>query len=463
MNTRYIAVFYLGVACLIGLIFFVLSQGSSLELAHFNLPAIQIRDGKSTSTGLANRFVHPIARVILEIIVILLTAKLCRIFTQKIGQPGVVGDIIAGIILGPSVLGNVLPGFTTIVFPPESLGSLQILSEFGLILFMFVIGMELDVGMLRNEAGVAVVISHASIVIPFLFGVILSCFLYKTYGSPNISFHAFALFIGIAMSITAFPVLASILRERGLFGTRLGSIAITCAAADDITAWCLLAIVVAFVKAGSMDASLYVLLFAVIYVAIMFFVVKPVLKRLLRTLVKEGVITPSSLAVIFLVLLISAYCSEIIGIHVLFGAFVAGIIMPDDPSFRKLVTEKIEDFALILLLPIFFAYTGLRTQIGLLNNISLWIDCSLIIFIAIAGKFLGSALAARIMGESAKDSLAIGVLMNTRGLVELVVLNIGYELGVLNATMFTMLVLMALVTTFMTSPVLNIIYRRSRE
>jgi len=206
-----------------------------------------------------------------------------------------------------------------------------------------------------------------------------------------------------------------------------------------------------------------VLLFAVIYVAIMFFVVKPVLKRLLRTLVKEGVITPSSLAVIFLVLLISAYCSEIIGIHVLFGAFVAGIIMPDDPSFRKLVTEKIEDFALILLLPIFFAYTGLRTQIGLLNNISLWIDCSLIIFIAIAGKFLGSALAARIMGESAKDSLVIGVLMNTRGLVELVVLNIGYELGVLNATMFTMLVLMALVTTFMTSPVLNIIYRRSRE
>jgi Kef-type K+ transport system membrane component KefB len=265
--------------------------------------------------------------------------------------------------------------------------------------------------------------------------------------------------MGIAMSITAFPVLARIIRERGLTNTRLGTIAITCAAADDITAWCLLAIVIAVVKAGAIGASVYILLHTVIYVAVMVFAVRPLLRYIMARRPESKLAQRSTLALIFIIMLLSAWCSEVIGIHALFGAFIAGVIMPNNWDFRKLMINKIEDVALVLLLPLFFVFTGLRTQVGLLNDASLWLTCLLIIVVAVVGKFGGSALAARYTGETVKDSLAIGALMNTRGLVELVVLNIGYDLGILSPQVFTMLVIMALVTTFMTNPLLNLINR----
>jgi Kef-type K+ transport system membrane component KefB len=259
------------------------------------------------------------------------------------------------------------------------------------------------------------------------------------------------------MSITAFPVLARIVQERGIHKTRLGTIVITCAAADDITAWCLLAAVIAIVKAGSFVSSIYIIGLAISYVLMMLFVVKPFLKRVGDLYANKNNLKKSVVAIFFLMLIVSSYLTEIIGIHALFGAFVAGAIMPDIAKFRNVFIEKVEDISLILLLPLFFVFTGLRTEIGLINEPYLWKITGYIILVAVIGKFLGSALAARFVGQSWQESLTIGALMNTRGLMELVVLNIGYELGVLSPKIFTMMVIMALVTTFMTGPALDLI------
>jgi Kef-type K+ transport system membrane component KefB len=331
------------------------------------------------------------------------------------------------------------------------------LSQVGLILFMFVIGMELDLKVLKNKANDAVVISHASIVIPFALGIGLSYFIYHQFAPAGVEFLAFSLFMGIAMSITAFPVLARIVQERGIHKTRLGTIVITCAAADDITAWCILAVVIAIVKAGSFVSSLYVIALALLYVLTMLFVVKPFLKRVGDLYAKKDNIKKSVVAIFFLTLIVSAYVTEVIGIHALFGAFMMGAIMPDISKFRNVFIDKVEDVSVILLLPLFFVFTGLRTEIGLINEPYLWKITGCIILVAVVGKFFGSALAARFVGQSWRDSLTIGALMNTRGLMELVVLNIGYELGVLSPKIFTMMVIMALVTTFMTGPALDII------
>jgi Kef-type K+ transport system membrane component KefB len=263
--------------------------------------------------------------------------------------------------------------------------------------------------------------------------------------------------MGIAMSITAFPVLARIIKERGLTKTPLGVLAITCAAADDVTAWCMLAAVIAIVKAGSITSSLFTIGLAIVYILFMLYIIKPWLQKISEKRVKEGMIDKTIIGISFFLLLLSAYFTEIIGIHALFGSFIAGVVMPNNIRFKEILTDKIEDVSTILLLPIFFAFTGLRTQIGLLNEGHLWVFCVLIISVAIIGKLVGSALTARIIGRSWKDSLSIGALMNTRGLMELIVLNIGYDLGVLGPEIFSILVLMALFTTFMTGPLLNFI------
>jgi len=291
----------------------------------------------------------------------------------------------------------------------------------------------------------------------------LAYFIYTDFAPEGISFLSFSLFIGISMSITAFPVLARIIQERGMQKTRLGAIAITCAAADDITAWCLLAAVIAIVKAGSIVSSVYTILLAVVYVFVMMKVVRPVLKKVGKSYEEGKESNKSRIALFFLVLLISSFVTESIGIHALFGAFMAGVVMPDSEKFRQMFINKIEDIALVLLLPLFFVVTGLRTEIGLLNSIHLWEVTGLIILVAVFGKFIGSTFAAKFTGQNWKDSLTIGTLMNTRGLMELVVLNIGYELGVLNTEMFSMMVIMALVTTFMTGPLLNLIQRVFRH
>lgn len=400
---------------------------------------------------------HPLALLLAQIITIIFVARLFGWICKKIGQPTVIGEIIAGIVLGPSLVGWYFPEFFGTLFPKESLGNLQFLSQIGLILFMFVVGMELDLKVLKNKAHDAVVISHASIIFPFALGMGLAYFIYQTFAPAGIPFIAFALFLGIAMSITAFPVLARIVQERGIHKTKLGTIAITCAAADDITAWCILAAVIAIVKAGSFVSALYIIGLAGLYVFLMLKVVRPFLKRVGDLSASRETLSKPIVAIFFLTLVISAYATEVIGIHALFGAFMAGAIMPENTRFRNIFIEKVEDVALVLLLPLFFVFTGLRTQIGLLNDPYHWWIAALIVAVGVTGKFFGSALAAKVVGHDWKNSLSIGALMNTRGLMELVVLNIGYDLGVLTPEVFAMMVIMALVTTFMTGPALDLI------
>lgn len=400
---------------------------------------------------------HPLALLLAQIVTIIFAARLFGWICMKMKQPSVIGEMIAGIVLGPSLLGLYFPEFSAFLFPKESLGNLQFLSQIGLILFMYIVGMELDLSVLRKKAHDAVVISHASIIIPFALGVGLSYFIYKEFAPDGIPFSSFALFIAIAISITAFPVLARIVQERNLHKTKLGTIVITCAAADDITAWCILAAVIAIVKAGSFASSIYVILMAIAYVFLMIKIVRPFVKRIGDLQAGKGIITKSIVAIFFLTLIISAYATEVIGIHALFGAFMAGAIMPENVKFRNLFIEKVEDVALVLLLPLFFVFTGLRTQIGLLNDTHLWMTAGFIIAVAVTGKFVGSALTAKFLRINWKDSLTIGALMNTRGLMELIVLNIGYDLGVLSPEIFAMMVIMALFTTFMTGPLLDFI------
>lgn len=400
---------------------------------------------------------HSVGLLLLQIIIIIIIARAFGWVFRKIGQPMVIGEILAGIVLGPSLLGAYLPEVSSFLFPQESLGNLSILSQIGLVLFMFVIGMELDLKLLRNKAHAAVVISHASIIIPFSLGVGLAYFIYTGYAPEHVQFSSFALFVGISMSITAFPVLARIIQERGIHKTKIGTVVITCAAADDITAWCLLAAVIAVVKAGSFVSSLYTIALAALYVFMMIRFVKPLLKKIGERYQLDKGLNKNLVVIFFLVLLISSFITETIGIHALFGAFMTGVVMPDNIEFRTRFIGKIEDIALVLLLPLFFVISGLKTQIGLLNNSQLWEITGIIILIAIVGKFAGSALAAKFVGQNWRDSLTIGALMNTRGLMELVVLNIGYDLGILNSEIFAMMVIMALVTTFMTGPTLNFI------
>ncbi|MBK7029315.1 MAG: cation:proton antiporter [Bacteroidales bacterium] len=316
---------------------------------------------------------------------------------------------------------------------------------------------SLDLKLLRNTAGTAVLVSHASIIFPYLLGVILSLFLFVDYAPANIGFLPFALFMGISMSITAFPILARILQERGLTKTPLGVMSLTCGAIDDVTAWAALAAVIAIVKSGSMIGAISTIGFTVIYMVVMLYLVQPFLIKVGKIYISRETINKTLVALIFALLLFSAYITETIGIHALFGAFVAGLIMPHNLDFKKNLIEKIEDISLVLFLPLFFAFTGLRTQINLLNEGHLWQVFFWVLGIAILGKFGGSALAARFGGLSWKISLSIGALMNTRGLIQLVVLNIGYELGILSPQIFAILVLMALITTFMTTPSLQLI------
>lgn len=411
-------------------------------------------DFKST---LVHSLQHPLAILLAQIVTIIIAARVMGWICIKIKQPVVIGEMLAGIILGPSLVGLYFPEFSHTLFPVESLSNLQFLSQIGLILFMFIIGMELDLNVLRSKAHDAVVISHASIVIPFTLGICLAYFLYLYHPPAHVEFLSYSLFIGISMSITAFPVLARIVQERGLQKSKLGAMVITCAAADDITAWCILAVVIAIVKAGDFASALYTIAIAIAYVLLMIKIVRPFLVRVGEVKgTREGLSKPV-VAIFFIVLLLSAYATEVIGIHALFGAFMAGAIMPESSRFRIAFIEKIEDVSTLLLLPLFFVYTGLRTQIGLLNDPQLWVITMVIILVAVIGKFAGSALAARFVGQNWKDSLSIGALMNTRGLMELIVLNIGYDLGVLSAELFSMMVVMALLTTFMTGPSLDLI------
>lgn len=454
-----IAFYFITILSFTVLIYFVLSNGKSLEgtknIISQNQAFVSTYD--QIHTLIKHNITHPLAILLLQIITIIFFARTFGFIFNKLGQPSVIGEIIAGVFLGPSFVGMWFPEFSAFLFPKESLGNLQFLSQVGLVLFMFVIGMELDLKVIKNKANDAVIISHASIIVPFGLGMLLAYYLYEQFAPSGINFISFSLFMGIAMSITAFPVLARIIHERNLTKTKLGALALTCAAIDDVTAWCILATVIAIVKAGSVAASFFTIGLAVIFVLIMIKVVQPFLKKMGEIYSNKEVLSLNIVAAIFGILLISSFIAEIIGIHALFGAFLAGVIMPPAVSFRRIIIEKTESVSLGMLLPLFFVFTGLRTQISLLNEGHLWQVFALIIGVAVAGKFLGSAFAARFIGHSWRDSLAIGALMNTRGLMELIVLNIGYDLGILTPEIFAMMVLMALFTTFMTGPSLDII------
>ena len=445
------------------LMYFIVLQGETLQG-----PDIVSKVSDLSSFGQFQETAHhnvtdSLAILLLQIITIIVVARIFGFFCKKIGQPSVIGEIAAGIFLGPSFVGHFYPEFSAFLFPATSLPNLKFLSQIGLILFMFIVGMELDLKILKTKAHESFVVSHASIIIPFSLGMGLAYFIYQEHAPDGISFLSYSLFIGISLSITAFPVLARIVQERGLTKTKLGNIVITCAAADDITAWCILAAVIAIVKAGSFVSALYTIAFAILYVAGMMGVVRPFLKKMGEIYSNKESLSKPIVAIFFITLLVSAYLAEVIGIHALFGAFLAGLIMPPNVNFRNVFIEKVEDVSLVLLLPLFFVFTGLRTQIGLLNDAASWQICGIIVLLAVAGKFLGSAFSAKFVGQSWRDSLIIGFLMNTRGLMELVVLNIGLDLGVLTPEVFAMMVIMALVTTFMTGPALNLINRFMKE
>ncbi|MDV6169735.1 cation:proton antiporter [Flavobacterium sp. DG1-102-2] len=460
--------FYIGVIVFFSaIIYWALQNGKTLEAGQ-NI--VEKASGKGQwqdfLDSLFHNLTHPLALLLVQIITIIFVARFFGWICRKIGQPTVIGEMIAGIVLGPSLVGTYFPEYSALLFPAASLGNLQFLSQIGLILFMYVVGMELDLTVLKNKAKDAVVISHASIIIPFTLGIILAYFVYQDLAPQGVAFASFGLFMGIAMSITAFPVLARIVQERGLHRTRIGALVITCAAADDITAWCILAAVIAIVKAGSFVSSLYVIGLSIAYVFLMLWVVKPFLKRIGELYSNKDTISKPVIAIFFLTLLISSYTTEIIGIHALFGAFMAGAIMPESMRFRNIFIEKVEDVSQVMLLPLFFVFTGLRTQIGLLNDAQSWQICGLIIAVAVIGKFAGSTITARFVGQNWRDSFTIGALMNTRGLMELIVLNIGFDLGVLSAEIFSMMVIMALATTFMTGPALDLIgyiYNRKKN
>ena len=437
-------------------------KGKVLETEKSSLSTAETKTGSqaapehSVSAEILAHFSHPLTRFMMQLILVVSTARLFGILFQRIRQPSVIGEILAGILLGPTLFGTVFPAGYEFLFPKNSLSILQIFSQFGLILFMFVIGMELDTSVLKNKLHTAVVVSHASIVFPFALGMSLSLYLYQKFAPSNISFLTFSLFMGIAMSITAFPVLARILQERELSKTRLGIITISCAAADDITAWSILAVIVAIAKAGSLLGAAVPIFLSILYVTFMITAVRPLLVRFSAVYASRENLTRTSVTVLFLILFVSSLTTEIIGIHALFGAFLAGTIIPGSSRLKSLIIEKIQDISLLVLLPMFFAFTGIRTRMNLFQD-GMMLTALAVILTAVLGKFGGSFIAAKLSKESWKDSLSIGALMNTRGLMELVVLNVGYDLGILSAEIFSIMVLMALVTTFMTGPALDFI------
>ncbi|MFF2081805.1 cation:proton antiporter [Kitasatospora sp. NPDC058162] len=414
------------------------------------------------------------AKLLLALPVILLACHLLAAVFRRLGQPPVMGEIIAGVLLGPSLLGWAWPAGFHWLLPAELTPSINVLAQVGLVLFMFLVGHELNVGLLRHRAKAAVMVSHASIALPFLSGIVLALQMYGSLGE-GVSSTGFALFFAVSMSITAFPVLARILHDRGMSGSELASLALTCAAVDDVTAWCLLAVVTAVATGTSVAATGLTVVLTIAFVAVMLLVVKPLMARLLTpreegargeggeadgTRGPRGVPASAALSILLGGLLLSAFATEKIGIHPIFGAFLFGAITPRGLPQVKHATDQVRGLTVTFLLPLFFVYTGLRSSFGLLGtDASLWLWCSVITLVAITGKWVASTVAARVSGIGRRDAWSIGALMNCRGLTELVVLNVGLDLKIISPTVFTMLVIMTLVTTMITAPALSLIER----
>ncbi len=398
-----------------------------------------------------------ISRMLLAVAVVVAAARLVGALFTRLRQPQVIGEIVAGILLGPSLLGLVAPAAVDYLFPPAVVDVMSVMAQFGLVLFMFLIGLELDHSLLRGSGHTAVFVSHVSILAPLVMGAGLAYWMFPLVGSGR--FAGFALFVGAAMAITAFPVLARILTDSGLANSRLGALAITCAAVDDVTAWCVLAVVVAIAKAGGIGEALFTIGLAVVFIALMILVVRPLLQRLEWAHARRGRLGAHLTAAILVGLFASAWATEMIGIHAIFGAFLAGAVLPRSGPLAKALTERLEDLTLLFLLPIFFAVVGLSTSIGLLDQPIHWAIAGAVFATAVLGKWAAGSVAARVAGEPWQISNALGILMNTRGLAEIVILTVGRELGLITPALFAAMVLMALGTTFMTTPLLRLFYK----
>jgi Kef-type K+ transport system membrane component KefB len=438
--------------------FAIRSVGETLQA-----PAASLAESSrelSESAGKVDVVFHVLATLAAIIILGQLFGRVLRWF----GQPPVIGEVLAGLVLGPSLLGTWSPQLAHLFVPGAEadpagivVSALTAISRLGVILYMFLIGLELNLPQLRSKAHTAIAISHASILVPFLLGAALALGIYPLLSSADVTFTSFALFMGAAMAITAFPVLARILSDQKLEKTELGVIALSCAATDDITAWCLLAFVIGMAQSQLSDA-MYVLLGAVGYVVVMFILVRPLAHRILRRFDDQEFpawIIPAVLVAVML----SALTTKVIGIHSLFGGFTMGVVLSSNDRLNVVLRSKFHDIATILLLPAFFAITGLRTQINLLDNSSDWLLAGAIILVATVGKVGGTIAAARLTGMGWRDASALGALMNTRGLMELIALNIGLEIGIISPRLFAMMVVMALVTTLATAPVLRWVIR----
>jgi Kef-type K+ transport system membrane component KefB len=443
------------VLTLVGAVFaflWIQKQGAGLS-------APLVTTGSGAGTAVVQGPINTLLHVLLSLAVVIVSARGMGALFKLIHQPPVIGEVVGGILLGPSFLGSVSPSVYAFVLPSTTAPFLGVIAQLGVILYMFLVGLELDLKVLRRSGHATLAISHASIVVPFLAGTALALFLYEKMSTSSVPFTSFALFLGVSMSVTAFPVLARILTDKKLNKTRMGTIALTCAAVDDVTAWCLLAFVVSMTQA-QIGGAVLTLVLTVGYVLLMFLVVRPLILRAVPWLEAFDRLTEGGMALIFVALLASALTTEFIGIHAIFGAFLLGAVTPHNSRVAKELTDRLEDLVRILFLPAFFAFTGMRTQFGLLGTADEWVLCGIVTLVAIFGKFGGTLFAARLTGLNWRDAAGLGVLMNTRGLVELIVLNIGLDLQVISPTLFTMLVIMALVTTFMTTPALSLVMYR---
>jgi len=401
-----------------------------------------------------------LATLVLQIAAIVGASRLVGSLFRRAGQPTVIGEMFAGIMLGPSLLGWVAPSISASLFAPSSLGYLNALSQVGIVIYMFLVGLDLNVRAVREQSRAAIVTSQVSIIVPFLLGTALAFPLHSRLSNASVSITTFALFMGASMSITAFPVLARILAERRMLGTRLGSLAIACAAVDDVTGWCILAYVVfrARAESGSVTALWVTVAGLVVFLSAMLFGARRLFRYFETAYKRAGGVSDNLLALLLVIAMLCAVVTERLGLHLLFGAFLAGVVMPKERGFVREVLDKLETVTLVLLLPLYFAFTGLRTSVTLIAGTDMWLICLAIVVTAVAGKLGGTLIAARLVGRSWRQAAGLGILMNTRGLMELVILNVGLDIGVLSPSLFSMMVLMALVTTFMTSPLLEWVY-----
>lgn len=395
--------------------------------------------------------------LVLQMTAVLVICRLVGEVFLKIRQPRVNGEMFAGILLGPSLLGLVAPHVSAYVFPKPTLEFLNALGQVGVVIYMFLAGLEIDPDELKKQAGAAASSSVACILAPFLLAYPLALYLYPRVASPGVSFLNFTLFMGAATSITAFPMLARILAERGMLTSRLGVVSVTAAAVAGVATWCTLAYIVLLIKSGKGGAALLWTVAGIVALGlVMFGVVRRLLRGYETAFFREGALTDRAMAAMMILLLAVGICTGYLGLHPLFGAFIVGMAMPKDLRFVRYVRGRLETITLAVLLPLYFAFSGLRTNVATVKGGQMWTWCAIIILVAILGKILVPMLAAWATGMPLRESAGLGALLNTRGLISLVVFNIGLDLKVISVTVFSMLVMMALVNTVLTTWLLDL-------